>query len=262
MRALRDFFATSSEGRTLQEFLAALEHKHFIIKRNDPTFKDFYEHLYKCYLLFNAPPSIFEQVLKNEVYYDDKNLLAAKPREVQKWLRKYDDGAISAWSKHQYVRVLPSRSLTNNRFRISGMYILSGLPGGPPLPTVGNWSDLYYLPDKPSSVGHLANLTIRWRKAGVIMCGYDFKFTDLTINQSFNTFNDFTAHTLSLSADEYITSVKCSYGDRYYIYSNGGEAGTSSVLHGLEIQTSNPSKMLSVGEFYSQDRRISWSLVC
>jgi hypothetical protein len=96
IRALRDFFTTRSDGQTLQEYLIGLEHKFFILKRNDPAFTELYENLYKWYLLFNAPPNLVDQVLKNEVYYDDKNLLLARPIEVKKWLRKYDDPAAVA----------------------------------------------------------------------------------------------------------------------------------------------------------------------
>ncbi|CEN59358.1 hypothetical protein ASPCAL01809 [Aspergillus calidoustus] len=60
IRALRDFFTTRSDGQTLQEYLTGLEHKYFILKRNDPAFKDLYENLYKWYLLFNAPSNLVD----------------------------------------------------------------------------------------------------------------------------------------------------------------------------------------------------------
>ncbi|KAL4981849.1 hypothetical protein BDW68DRAFT_183106 [Aspergillus falconensis] len=60
MRALEDFFTTSSDGRRLQDYFTALEQKYFVIKENDPLFESYYEHLYKCYLLFRSPPSLID----------------------------------------------------------------------------------------------------------------------------------------------------------------------------------------------------------
>jgi hypothetical protein len=96
IRALQDFFTTTHEGKSLEDYFTTLDHKRFIIKRDDPVFDPLDDWLYKCYLLFHAPPALVDRVLKDEVCYDDRTFNNAKTREVKAWLRKYDDGAAVA----------------------------------------------------------------------------------------------------------------------------------------------------------------------
>ncbi|GKZ25954.1 hypothetical protein AbraIFM66951_002065 [Aspergillus brasiliensis] len=95
MHALQDFFTTSSEGGTMQDYFTALGQKHFVIKENEPVFEDYHYHLYKCYLLFLSPPGLIDHVLRNEpdVY---NRFLATAPGEIQNRIRKFDKGGIVA----------------------------------------------------------------------------------------------------------------------------------------------------------------------
>ncbi|KAL2837971.1 hypothetical protein BJX68DRAFT_218401 [Aspergillus pseudodeflectus] len=232
MRALEDFFTTSPDGQKMLDYITTLGQKHFVIKENDPTFEDYYYHLYKCYLLFRSPPSLIDQVLRNEGY-EYNRFLEATPEEIQNWILNHDNGGI----------VAPLQATPD-------MYTLSGLPFRR-YPGAHAWSDMRSLPEKASAVGHLDTLTLRWGVNGEnILGGYKFQFTDngdAEETQGFATGG--ASHTLSLDRGEYITSVKASYADRIFRGTDGSRWLAWLCLKGLEVRTSNPSKMLSVGDF-------------
>ncbi|KAL2837972.1 hypothetical protein BJX68DRAFT_218412 [Aspergillus pseudodeflectus] len=258
IHALRDFFTTRSDGQTLQDYLTGLEHKFFILKRNDPAFTELYENLYKWYLLFNAPPNLVDQVVKNEVYYDDKNLLLARPLEVKKWLRKYDDPAV----------VAPSS--ISSQIASSGTYLHSGLTGYPNY-YHGAWTDLYHLPKKSTDLGRLTSISILWiqnyRSTGLAyFSGYRTQFSgpsNLSVGDVYDSTNNATTQTLTLDPGEYIKSIKVSV--KPYDISVPPHKATNPTIDGIEIITSNPDKKISFGNLSSPDDTIvaplGWGIV-
>ncbi|KAL2837618.1 hypothetical protein BJX68DRAFT_249652 [Aspergillus pseudodeflectus] len=257
IRALRDFFTTRSDGQTLQDYLTGLEHKFFILKRNDPAFTELYENLYKWYLLFNAPPNLVDQVLKNEVYYDDKNLLLARPLEVKKWLRKYDDPAA----------VTPSS--ISSQIASSGTYLHSGLTGDSTY-YHATWTDLILFPKKSTDLGRMTSISILWspnyRSTGLAsFSGYRTRFsgpTNVSVDQVYYPDNVST-QTLTLDPGEYIKSIKVSF-ESYEVFLAPNKTKYPTIT-GIEIITSNPDKKISFGDLSSPDGAIvaplGWAIV-
>ncbi|KAL4860593.1 hypothetical protein BDV12DRAFT_204877 [Aspergillus spectabilis] len=249
LRALRDFFTTRSDGQTLEEYLTGLEHKFFILKGNDPPFRELHEKLYKWYLLFNAPPNLVDQVLKNEVYYDDNNLLLARPLEVKKWLRKYDDPAT----------VAPSS--LSSQIAGSSTYLHSGMTGDSKY-YHGAWTDLIHLPKKSTDLGRMTSISIMWspnyQATGfVAFTGYRTEFSgpsNVKVDEAYdhsNSSNNITTQTLTLDPGEYIKSIKVSV-QSYAVYP-APSSTKCPTINGIEIITSNPDKKISFGDLSSPD---------
>ncbi|PKX91471.1 uncharacterized protein P174DRAFT_422633 [Aspergillus novofumigatus IBT 16806] len=77
--------------------------------------------------------ALVDQDLEDQIYYDDKIFLTARPAAVKAWLRKYDQGASNA----------PSAAVSE--IVKSGMYMHSALIGDSRV-YCGAWTDMIGLP--------------------------------------------------------------------------------------------------------------------